>query len=491
MRLLLFIIWFGLGAIFTSCLYRKSDSIITEQQLSQKKALEDFDYYVRILKKAHPAIYAFCTEQRFRQLQDSLRSHIGSSISLREFYGLLNRINNAIACVHTNLYIPDKAREAIDTIPVFFPYPTCLVEGRLLVNVSGTDLPEGSEITMINDIRVADLLDSLKIFQTADGSQNPARLSLAAQDLSYSYFLRYGPVRSFRIRYREPGKDTSLYFKTLAAVAYKDFTESYKNRYYYDPTDIDYDFYINREARYAYMTIRTFEFDTYSRDKAFEHFCENSFNLLRHNPGIRNLIIDIRENDGGNYSNCHLLYSWLATHTFSKYERVSSRVKRLPETGLLSPTYSDDIDERVESLMKEEFVKSGNGHYILSDSSNSPVMPMPDRFRGNVFVITNPEVSSAAAYFASLVKNDHRGMLVGEETRGGSLTHNGFINVVYELPNSKISFAFSVANVRHTYGQKEDLGRGVIPTINKPVTRDDFIKNSDTQAAYIIDSLLN
>ncbi len=488
--LLFFGLGVGLAGIFSSCV-DKDKNIVTEKRLSRKKALEDFDYYIRILKKAHPALYAFCKEERFNQLQDSLRSSISTDITLRGFYNLLNCINDKIACVHTNLYLSDKAREGLGHESVFFPYPTTLVEEHLLINATGYGLPEGTEILTIDGIRVSNVLDDLQVFQTADGLKNTARRSLAAQDMSFSYFMRHGPQRSFEVSYRRPEKDSMVRIKTIGAVDYKTITERNLDRYYYDPTDIDYDFYFNEEKGYALMTVRTFEYDTYSRGKAFEHFCENSFEVLRLKPGIKNLIIDIRENDGGNYSNCHQLFSWLTDKPFAKFARVSTRVKQLPQTDLLSETYSGRAEERVERLMKEEFVSNGSGRYMLSDSVNSPVEPVSAGFRGKVFVITNSEVSSAAAYFASLVQNTGRGFVVGEESRGGGYMHNGFINVVYELPYTKISFSFSIANVVHTYGRREYLGRGVIPDIVKPTTQADFVKNNDTQLIFIIDSLLN
>jgi C-terminal processing protease CtpA/Prc len=107
-----------------------------------------------------------------------------------------------------------------------------------------------------------------------------------------------------------------------------------------------------------------------------------------------------------------------------------------------------------------------------------------------VFVLVNTEVSSAASYFASLVKNARRGLIIGEETRGGAYMHNGFRNIVYELPNSDIQFSFAIANVVHTLGNKQDYGRGVIPDYKKPSTIADFTNNEDTQLNFVLDSLL-
>jgi C-terminal processing protease CtpA/Prc len=236
--------------------------------------------------------------------------------------------------------------------------------------------------------------------------------------------------------------------------------------------------------------VRTFEYDSYSKDEAFENFCRNTFAMLKLKPGIKTLVIDIRQNAGGNYSNCHLLFSYLAQQPFQEYKQVSARIKKLPESSLVSDEYSGGDPDDVSSLLNDNFYKANNGKYYITDSLNAVINPLPQRFNGKVLVVVNGEVSSAAAYFASLVKNAGRGKIIGEETRGGAYMHNGFRNVVYELPNSKIQFAFSIANVVHSLAEREDYGRGVQPDYPKPSALEDFKNNKDTQLNFIQDSLL-
>jgi C-terminal processing protease CtpA/Prc len=490
MRKWVILVLFSVILIAVSCHYPSDGTPPTENRIGQKGAREDLEAYVRILKNAHPALYAFSSESRFTRLYDSLHRNMNSTLSVREFYQALNVLNNEVACVHTNIYLPEANRSALDSFAAFFPYPVSLVENKLLVNIAGKAIPEGSEIISINNEPVQYVLDQLEPLQTADGNANTARRWLAAEDFSYSFFMVYGPGTTFTVEYRD-ANDSSLRFKNLKAVNFSTVTSNNSDRFYYDPTDIDYDFYTNDSVGYAVMTVRTFDYSTYSRDRAFEHFCQNSFEVLQHKPGIRRLIIDIRQNDGGNYSNCHLLYSWLSPQRFRSYENVYTRVRRLPQPDMLSVDYNADIDERVEDLVGDEFSKITTGRYEIKDSANEWITPMAKRFKGDVVVITNSEVSSAAAYFASMVKNSGRGIVIGEESRGGGFVHNGFINVVYQLPNSGISFAFSIANVRHSFGKVEDFGHGVIPNTFVPTLRKDFINSRDTQLSYVIDSLFN
>jgi C-terminal processing protease CtpA/Prc len=310
-------------------------------------------------------------------------------------------------------------------------------------------------------------------------------------NFGFEFFLKYGQRDVFMVGCIKPDSAARLTQEKVLPVTLEELNSRYRDeKYYYDATDVDYDFYTEPEAGYAVMKVRTFEYDTYSKDRAFENFCKNSFSLLRLSPGIKTLVIDVRENSGGNYTNCHQLFSYLAAKPFQEYERVSTKVKQLPDSDLLEDDYSNISGDDIRNLVNEDFYKAANGKYYLADSVNELITPKLHRFAGTVLVVVNNEVNSAASYFASLVKNSGRGKIIGEETRGGAYMHNGFSSVVYKLPNSKIEFAFSVANVIHSFADKKDYGRGVVPDYIKPSTMEDFEKNGDTQLNFILDSLI-
>jgi Peptidase family S41 len=482
---LLLLCTIGLGA----CL-NQNDMLPTEHNIAPRKAKEDFQEFLQILKKAHPALYAYTPQSELERLGDSLQATITENITQRQLFNMLSLVVEKISCAHTNLYMPDATVEAIGEQRYFFPYPLTLVEDKLLVNIVGNRLPQGTEIKSINGKPVAEILRKLAMYNSTDGMRTNLRRHLAADDFGYQYFLQYGPFKQFEVEYQKT--DSSKTEKSgIIAVTLTELNNRNRNeRYYYDPTDVDYDFYTVDAGGYAVMKVRTFEYDSYSKDEAFENFCKNTFAMLKLKPGIKTLVIDIRQNAGGNYSNCHLLYSYLAQQPFQEYKQVSARIKKLPESSLVSDEYSGGGPDDVGNLLNDNFYKATNGKYYIADSLNAMVNPLPQRFNGKVLVVVNGEVSSAAAYFASLVKNAGRGKIIGEETRGGAYMHNGFRNVVYELPNSKIQFAFSIANVIHSLAAREDYGRGVQPDYPKPSALEDFKNNKDTQLNFIQDSLL-
>jgi C-terminal processing protease CtpA/Prc len=485
------VLLFGAIVLFNSCLI-KNDALPSEHAISETLAREDFTTFMEILEKAHPALYAFTPKPVMNRFTDSLYKTIKGDISQRQLFNILSLVVEKISCAHTNLYLPAPSVEAMDKLRYFFPYPVILIENKLLVNISGLDLPHGTEIKKINNIPVAEILRNLQQYNSTDGIRNQVKRSLAANDFGFEFFLKYGQQDMFVVECIKPDSAANaLSTEEVRPVTLEVLNSRYRDeKYYYDATDVDHDFYTMPEAGYAVMKVRTFEYDTYSKEKAFENFCANSFSLLRLKPGIKTLVIDIRENSGGNYSNCHQLFSYLAAKPFQEYERVSTKVKQLPQTDLLQDDYSTTSGADIRNLVDEDFYKATNGKFYLADSVNELIEPALERFTGNVLVVVNNEVNSAASYFASLVKNSGRGKIIGDETRGGSYMHNGFSNVVYKLPNSRIEFAFSVANVVHSFADKKDYGRGVVPDYSKPSSIQDFKKNNDTQLNFILDSLI-
>jgi C-terminal processing protease CtpA/Prc len=489
-KIILILCLFAATAVFNSCLVN-NDALPAEHTISEKKAKEDFKTFTGILKKAHPALYAYTPQQVFERFTDSLYKSISGSLSQRALYNMLSLVVEKISCSHTNVYLPAASVDAMNKLKYFFPYPVIVVDNKLLVNISGKELPRGTEIKAINNVPVPEILRSLAMYNSTDGMRNALRRRLVAGDFGYEYFLKYGPQNMFMTDCIKPDSGARQSVEAVMPVTLEELNSRYRDeKYYYDATDVDYDFYRETDAGYAVMKIRTFEYSTYSKDRAFENFCENTFTLLRQSPGIKTLVIDIRENSGGNYSNCHLLFSYLAAKPFHEYERVSTKVKQLPQEDLLEDDYGDISGDDLHNLVNEEFYKATNGKYYLADSVNELISPKLQRFAGTVFVVVNGEVNSAASYFASLVKNSGRGKIIGEETRGGAYMHNGFSNVVYKLPNSKIEFAFSVANVVHSFADKKDYGKGVVPDYIKPSTLEDFKKNEDSQLNFILDSLI-
>jgi len=116
----------------------------------------------------------------------------------------------------------------------------------------------------------------------------------------------------------------------------------------------------------------------------------------------------------------------------------------------------------VNGKLKEEFERIGNRVQHLKDTSLKTWEPDKYRFTGNVYIITNWHVNSAASYFTHLAKKTANAKVVGTETAGGTHSGNGFRTIKYQLPQTGFEFEFPFAKMIYTNGDKK-TGRGMTP----------------------------
>lgn len=144
------------------------------------------------------------------------------------------------------------------------------------------------------------------------------------------------------------------------------------------------------------------------------------------NAGVRGVIIDIRDNEGGN-----------------------------PENGLLM--LSRMIDQRTHIYTSQQ--KNGPGRDDFATPQEIFLDPNDEdpHFPGQVIVLTNRKVYSAGSYFSAAVKAIPDVLLMGDTTGGGSGVPAGF-----ELPNG---WACNYSSTIGTLVTGENFEGGVPPDI--------------------------
>lgn len=448
---------------------------------------EDFKLFRSILEKAHPSLYSYQTKKRMDALFDSVAATIDQGITYRDFFNKLFFITNEIGCSHSMVGLPATVNEKLLERKLFFPLPVLWVGKKLLVNYSGGSLSKGTEILKINGKPVKAILDSLLFYNPVEGVHRESQRFMASSDFSYEYFIKFGGFQYFDVTI----KDTSGVRKTVSLDAsdYSDVSKRQENRYYSDDTDVDYSLAIDEDLKKATLRIATFEYESIAQQNAFEEFLKNSFELLYRRGDVKSLVIDLRENGGGFLRYCFLLNSYLSAVPFEEYREVFSRVKSVPYEEYLSNRFDFGELDFVNSKLDEEFEQSGAPVQQLKDTSKK--IWNPDRFRypGNVYIITNWYVNSAASYFAHLAKQTAHAKIVGTETAGGTHSGNGFKTIKYRLPSTGLEFEFPFAKMIYSFNEKK-TGRGLIPDYIVADTYESFKLNEDRQQLYITDSLL-
>lgn len=472
---------------FLSCSYNKFEAP-GSNHISYKNAKADFALANELLQSVHPDLYRHVSAERYQQVYDSIDKTITQSLTERELLNKINILTMLAGCSHTDTDLGVTTVERMERNKVYFPYPLIHIDGKLFLNTAMANIPVGSEILQINNRQALEILNEIANYNEVDGENRTAMLTEAAKYFSYSYFLKFGYEEVFKIKARDTTGQILIY--RTYPVDGDTYNINNSSKHYYDVNDIDYDLSINEENGNAIMRITNFELNTDTKMEAFENFCSNSFLLLKRSPAVKNLILDLRDNSGGKLNCCFLLFSYLTKKPFKEYKMVSAKITNVPYQEYLSQGFKNDNLEVLTDQISDDFELKNPNQIIYRDSLNSLWEPQENRFTGNVYVVSNSGVYSAASYLCLLIKNSGRGKIVGEETSSGANESNGFWVLDYTLPHSGIRLYIPFAHLSYSFGKPGGERGCVKPDYLKPNNFESFITNKDNQIQFILDSLI-
>ncbi len=245
-----------------------------------------------------------------------------------------------------------------------------------------------------------------------------------------------------------------------------------------------YSYHVIPEYNTCLMVI--YSFGEPDQVKQYAQKLKDAFKLIR-DKGITNLIIDIRENQGGCGLAVDELLKYLANKPFRQIDIIEQRI--VPQFFELCKQYNLDINKvmyeeygiDIESLKSQGKFKKGatiSGRGQFKKPHESSV-----RFKGSTYVLIGKPTFSAASNFAAAVECFKIGTLIGEETSGYK-DHYGQI-IPLRLPNSGLGGQVSTAHFVTVSGKLD--GRGVLPDYEVKQKPEDTEKDVDTVLQFTLD----
>lgn len=454
--------------------------------VSKDKLKEDFYLLQRIVQTAHAGAYVYNTPPQVSFLFDSVCNTINGPLTTREFYNKVDYVLDRLGCIHTKTILPDEYHDTLNNRSMFFPVPLIVIDKKIYVNTKSFNIPLGSEVLAVNNVYADELIKKLSVYTHTDGHSDKVRNSAVDDDFAINFYMAFGAFEKFTLKYidAETGK---IELVNVAAEKLKTInSNAYNDTWYFFSGDASYDFEIMDESNTAVLTVRTFGFDTYATSTAFSHFLDNSFRLIRQN-NIRNLIIDIRNNGGGLYSNTYPLLAYLLDKPVYEYDSSIRRFDHLPYAEYVAA--EDTASLKNEDTTRKQFTQIRPGIYAENKDQVTLWQPNNYVFKGHLYVITNPFVVSAAATFAAVLKDRTNAYIVGEETAGNAMAHNACV-FAYELPNSHLRVNIPTRRFYQPVKARQNDG-GIMPDKYMPFTLQDVLDNNDRPLTYILDSLIS
>ncbi|GAC1441295.1 MAG: S41 family peptidase [Sediminibacterium sp.] len=428
---------------------------------------DDLVLLKKILEANHPSLYWYLPK-------DSLDAYFNYTInSLTDSTDEVTFRNKAawllgkIRCGHTTVRF-SKAYRKIAGRYRFPQFPLALKtwDDSLVVLGSAfagdTIFKRGTIITSINGRTNRQLLDTFFQFISTDGYSDNYKNQLVSINFPAWYKTILGTDSNYTITYiGTNGKETTTVIKNFSPP--RDTTGEIKTAALLPserPTRKQL-----REARRLDKRVMTIDpanstafirLSTFTGGRLHHFFCR-SFKIIRRQH-LQNLVIDLRENGGGNVANSILLSKYLAAQPFKVGDSVVAISRKFRYGRYIHPAWAFWIAMNF-AAHKE---KDGLIHYRRFETHYFKPK-VKNHFNGNVYLVQGGFTFSAASMFISGLKGQSNVKVVGEETGGGYYGNSAMHIPAIILPLSGLEV--SLPMYRLVMDARRSKGRGVLPDI--------------------------
>jgi hypothetical protein len=395
------------------------------------EAIEDIGYFVRTLEDVHPNLYDRTSKRAFTDSVESLRRKLPGRVAEGELFRDLCRLASLVEDAHTGNGGRYFLRRGNFLFRCIFPYRIRIEDDRIYVTGNYSyreEIPAGSEILRINGMTGAECLT--EVSRLVSYETIPYRNALVANPVSIAF---WNDFRDYVLEYRLPISGQVRSVRTRGGLyARIQFLRSLSE------IGSPYHFSVIADS------IGYIGFYRCSDPEGFQKFLRETFETVRRR-GITSLIIDIRENGGGDSSLDDEFMQYISQKPFRTFDRVT--LKLSSQIVSLYPEWKDSLKSAGSRLIE------------YPDLPLIPLRENPLRFKGNCMLLAGSNTFSSAAAFASEFRCFGVGPIAGAETGGITVCYGD--NYQFSLPRT--GFTFGVSWKKFTNACGVDDRRGVIP----------------------------
>jgi Peptidase family S41 len=442
----------------------------------------------------HPGLYRYRTKAEMDAAFDRLERDYSRDRTLGDAFLSLARFTAYVQCGHTypNFFNQgDAVRDALLERPRL-PFEFRWLDRRMVVTRSyAPELRAGTEVLAIDGRPVAQILADLMPYARADGGNDAKRVSdLEVQGRGrYEAFDVYFPLvhprdesRPFALEIRAAPGDPARKLQVTAMAAKDRRAVEGTPRGEANPWT-----YRELEPGVGLLTMPTWAM--YNSKFGWEAYLDQLFTEIVAS-GTRDLIIDLRGNEGGDAVGDRILAHLLAQDAAAEPVERRTRYRTVPAT--LRP-YLDTWDPSFLDW-GESAVDAGNGFYRLTKYDNGDVggaviKPKAPRFPGRVWVLVGAVNSSATFEFASAVRRERVGTLVGQPTGGNQRGITGGAFFFLRLPRTGLEADLPLIGQFPVTAQPVP-DAGIEPDVHVQPRVEDIAAGRDAELAAVMERII-
>lgn len=470
--------------------------------LTQSEAQEDLNWLRFSLEYTHPRLYKYDDKEIVDQRFDYLNRSIKGGISALDFLSLISKLNASVNCGHLYTIPQGELQKEVLQKRVMPLYIKLIGSDLHVFNdcSESNPIPNGSKIVSINGKSSSEIYTSIISGIATDGYIETRKNRLieryffnAFHGFDLYYHLHVDRSTSFELEYEEYQTKFSKR-KKLKGISMDERKERLLKNYGIDPNiwfnTPSPQFHLNEDKDYGILTISRSFYDQ-RIDPDYDSLLSHTFEQLKE-KNIQNLIIDLRNNEGGSEHHQIELMSYLFDQPFKIYQNIYfSRLDYRPlKPVIMERDTSELVWNNDDSYMRKfsENLWINNYEYGQSLRLQSP---KKNTFNGQLYVLMNGGSFSSTGDLIADIKKTTRAIFIGEESGGTFEGPTGGPSIVVQLPNSQIMIRMSPAIQLGYMYKKHPVGRGVLPDYQIDYSIDDLVNGKDLEMEKAIELILN
>ena len=195
--------------------------------------------------------------------------------------------------------------------------------------------------------------------------------------------------------------------------------------------------------------------------------------------GTRALVLDLRDNGGGEDALGKILFARLVDRPFPYYDDLL-----LSGRGFSFEKYVAGFDSVPARLCE----RRADGTYHLVGHPNwGTQQPLDPYFGGRVVVLMNGASFSTTCEFLSHLRDAHRATFVGEESGGAYVGNTSGRVMRVTLPHTQVQVGVPILRYDLAVAAAKPFGRGILPDVAVQPTIGDLLAGRDPELAKALE----